>query len=52
MKKIEIICPSCETHYVIVTKESEKVNHCPFCGTPYSDEELNDDVENTEDDQT
>lgn len=32
MTKIEIICESCDSHYIIVTKDDDKeVSFCPFC---------------------
>jgi len=32
MIKIEIICETCDEHFIIVTKDNEP-EYCPFCQT-------------------
>ena len=33
MTKIEIICESCDEHYIIVTTSDNEPQFCPFCQT-------------------
>lgn len=39
MYKLEIICESCDHHFILVTKEETNPSFCPFCSNPFTVEE-------------
>lgn len=39
MQKQEIICPTCDEQYMIITKKRKHASFCPFCADPIVDEE-------------
>jgi len=40
MTKTEIVCESCNEHYILVTIEEKNSLYCPFCSSPFAEEAL------------
>lgn len=39
MLKTEIICDSCNNHYIVVTEDEVYPGYCPLCSSPILEEE-------------
>lgn len=43
MTKTEIICESCDSHFIVVLKEDLPIQFCPFCSATIADTEIEED---------
>lgn len=44
-KEYEFECPTCGSRFTIITSETDKPVHCPFCASALDDEEADDDYD-------